>query len=221
FSLALNREQLMGTVVKGGESAAFCLTPPNTGGYTSAAKVSFDVLKARQLLAEAGYPNGKGLPPIDILYNTSENHKRIAEAIQRMWKENLNADVRLLNQDWKVYLSSLNTLDYTVARSSWIADVLDPINFLECFLTGGGNNRTGWSSPQFDGLLQQAYAEPNPEKRFQLLQEAEKILLDESPIIPIYFYTWKFLKAPQVQGVYPNMLGYMRWKTISLARTMQ
>jgi len=219
FSLALNREQLMGNVLKGGEPAAFCFTPPNTGGYNARAKVDYDVLKARQLLAEAGYPDGKGLPPVDILYNTSENHKRIAEAIQRMWKENLGADVRLLNQDWKVYLSSLNTLDFSMARSSWIADVLDPVNFLECFLTDGGNNRTGWSSTAFDRLIGQSYAEPNPETRFELLQDAEKILLDESPIIPIYFYTWKFLKAPQVQGLYPNMLGYMRWKTISLDHT--
>ena len=216
FSLALDREQLVHAVLKGGEPAAYSLTPPNTGGYSSAAKVSFDVERARSLLAEAGYPDGKGLPPVEILYNTSENHKRIAEAIQRMWRQTLNADVRLMNQDWKVYLSSLNTLDFHMARSSWIADVLDPVNFLECFLTNGGNNRTGWSSPDFDRLIGQAYAEADESARVRLLQEAEAILLEESPIIPIYFYVWKFLKAPELKGLTPNPLGYFRWTDLYL-----
>ncbi len=133
-----------------------------------------------------------------------------------MWRENLNADVRLLNQDWKVYLSSMNTLDYDIARSAWIGDVADAINFLECFQTDVGNNRTGWSSPDFDALIAAAYQETDATRRAELLQEAETILLDGGPIIPIYFYTWKYLKAPEVKGLVPNILGYMRWKDIYL-----
>ncbi len=216
FSLAIDREQLTKNVLKAGEPAAFCFTPPNTAGYSSTASLTFDIEKARSLLAEAGFPGGKNLPPVEILYNTSENHKRIAEALQRMWRQSLNADVRLMNQDWKVYLSSLNSLDYSMARSSWIADVLDPVNFLECFLTNGGNNRTGWSSPDFDRLIGQSYAEVDEDARRRLLQGAEAILLDESPIIPIYFYVWKFLKAPEVKGLTPNPLGYLRWTEIYL-----
>ena len=216
FSMALDREELAKNVLKGGESPAFYYTPPNTASYTCSNRVTFDVERARALLAEAGYANGAGLPPIKILYNTAEDHKTIAEAIQRMWKEHLNADVRLLNQDWKVYLASMNNLDYQVARSSWIADVEDPVNFLECFLSGGGNNRTGWSSAAFDGLVQQAYAADEPAARMDLLQQAEKILLEDAPIIPIYFYTWKYLQAQEMKGLTPNVLGYIRWTDLYL-----
>lgn len=217
FSMALDREELARNVLKAEERPAFFLTPPDTAGYTCTAKVPFDPPQARQLLADAGYPGGKGLPPIEILYNTSEAHKTIAEAIQRMWKENLNADVRLLNQDWKVYLASMDSLDYMVARSAWIGDVVDPINFLECFLTGGGNNRTGWSSPEYDRFIGKAYAEANPAARQALLQQAEALLLNESPIAPIYFYTWKYLKSPELKGQTTNILGYMRWTDLYLA----
>lgn len=216
FAMALNRETLARDVLKGNELPASCLTPPDIAGYTCETKVPYDVQRARALLAEAGYPNGQGLPPVELLYNTSEAHKLIAEAIQRMWRENLNADVRLLNQDWKVYLSSLNTLDYGMARSAWIADVPDPVNFLECYLSDSGNNRTGWNSPEYDRLIHAAYAEADPEARFGLLQQAEKILLDEAPVIPIYFYTWKYLQAPRVKGLTPNLLGYMRWSDLYL-----
>ena len=216
FAMAINRKELIENVTRGGEGLAFNLTPPGTAGYTFVGGVEEDVEAARALLAEAGYPEGKGLPPIEILYNTSEAHKVIAEALQRMWKVNLGADVRLMNQDWKVYLSSMNTLDYGLARSAWIADFLDPVNFLECFITGGGNNRTGFSSPEYDTLIAGAYQEPDPERRFDLLQQAETILVEEAPIIPIYFYTWKFLQSPKVKGFMPNILGYIRWKDLYL-----
>jgi oligopeptide transport system substrate-binding protein len=218
FSMAIDREELARNVLKGDEPPAWNFTPPGLLGYTCATHLAYDVARARQLIAEAGYPDGKGMPPVDILYNSSESHRMIAETIQRMWKENLNADVRLLNQDWKVYLNSMDTLDYGVARSAWIADVLDPVNFLECFLTNGGNNRTGWTSPEYDAIIQHAYAEPDSTKRFALLQDAEKMLLDESPIAPIYFYTWKFLKSPEVKGLVPNVLGYLRWTDMWLER---
>lgn len=216
FTLSLDRETLTRDVLTGDEPPAYHFTPPGITGYNPEASVTPDLEEARRLLAEAGYPDGRGLPPVDLLYNTAESHKRIAEAVQRMWKERLNVEVRLMNQDWKVYLSSLNNLDYTMARSAWVADVVDPINFLECFLTGGGNNRTGWSSPEFDALIQAAYAENDSAKRHDLFDRAEAILLEEAPIIPIYFYTWKYLKAPQVQGQSPNVLGYMKWKEIYL-----
>ena len=163
FALALDREEIAHHVLTGNEQPAGCLTPPGAG-YESAYQVAFNVEKARSLLSEAGYPNGNGMPPVEILYNTSEAHRTIAEAIQRMWRENLNVNVQLLNQDWKVYLSSMDNLSYDVARSSWIGDVADPVNFLECFQTGLGNNRTGWSSAEYDALIEQAYNEVDKEK---------------------------------------------------------
>jgi oligopeptide transport system substrate-binding protein len=216
FSLAINREEIVNNVLKGGELPATSFVPPGDPNYPSIDAVQFDVDRARALLAEAGYPEGRGLPPVEILYNSSEAHRTIAETVQRMWQEHLHVDARLLNQDWKTYLSSMNTLDYTVARSSWIGDVADAVNFLECFQTDVGNNRTGWSSPEYDALLARASAEPDREKRAALLRQAEILLLDECPIIPVYFYSWKFLKAVELKGFQPNILGYIRWKDLYL-----
>ena len=216
FAYALDREEIVNNVLKGDEQPGYHFVPPGDLNYVSKSRVAFNVERARSLMAEAGYPEGRGFPMVEILYNTSEAHRTIAETVQRMWREYLNVEVRLLNQDWKVYLSSMNNLDYDVARSAWIGDVADAINFLECFQTDVGNNRTGWSSPRYDALIQESYQEADIGKRTSLLQEAEALLLEESPIIPIYFYTWKFLKAVEMQGFKPNILGYLRWKDIYL-----
>jgi len=217
FSMALDRDQLCKFVMKAGEKPAFTYVPPGME-YTPAAPLEYNPEKAKALLAEAGYPGGAGLPPVDILFNTSEAHKTIAEALQRMWKETLGADVRLMNQDWKVYLDTMNNLGYNMARSGWIADVADPINFLECYLSGGGNNRTGWSNAEYDAIIAAAYAETDEAKRQETMRKAEALLLDELPILPIYMYTRKYLKSPEVENMPPNLLGYMRWKQISLGK---
>lgn len=216
LSLALDRERLTQDVMKAGEVPAFHYVPPGCGDYTSPTPLSYDPEEAKRLLAEAGYPNGEGLPPFELLYNTSENHKRIAETVQRMWKQSLGVDVQLLNQDWKVYLASQDSLDYDIARAAWIGDFVDPINFLECFLSYSGNNRTGYDSPEYDALIEAAYAEGDQEKRIALLREAEERILADQPIIPVYFYTRKFLMAPEVKGYKPNVLGYMRWEDLRL-----
>lgn len=216
FTFAINREEIVTNVLKGGEQPATSFVPPGDPNYPSINAIQFDPARARALLAEAGYPDGRGFPPVEILYNSSEAHRTIAETVQRMWQEHLHVDVRLLNQDWKTYLSSMNTLDYEVARSAWIGDVADAINFLECFQTDTGNNRTGWSSPAYDALINQAYGEADKDKRAALLRQAETLLLDESPIVPVYYYSWKFLKAVEVKGFKPNILGYIRWKDLYL-----
>ncbi|MDQ1257694.1 MAG: oligopeptide transport system substrate-binding protein, partial [Candidatus Hydrogenedentes bacterium] len=122
FAMAIDRETLVAKVLKGGQKPASCFTPPGVAGYTCAASIPYDPGEAKKLLAQAGYPDGKGLPPIEFLYNSSENHKLIAEAIQNMWKLNLGVEVGLANQDWKVYLDSMKALNYQIARSGWIAD---------------------------------------------------------------------------------------------------
>jgi oligopeptide transport system substrate-binding protein len=216
LALAVDRETLAETVCKAGEQPAFHFTPPGISGYTPEAGHRYDVARAQALLAEAGYPGGQGLPPVEILYNTSEQHQTIAEAIQAMWKRNLGIDVRLLNQDWKVYLTSQDTLDYGLARAGWIADYVDPINFLECFLTHSGNNRTGFSDAEYDRLIAAAYAETDGAARNALLQQAETILLDAVAVIPLYFYTYKFLLGPEVRGYTPNVLDYRRWEDMWL-----
>ncbi|HEO71867.1 MAG TPA: peptide ABC transporter substrate-binding protein, partial [Candidatus Hydrogenedentes bacterium] len=159
---------------------------------------------------------GEGLPTVELIYNTSENHKLIAEAVQQMWQDTLGVEVNLLNQDWKVYLDSMNNLDYQIARSGWIGDYVDPHNFLECFVTDNGNNRTGYSSEAYDALIAEASRTQDREQRYALYQQAERILLDDCPLAPIYFYTRIYLKAPEVKGWQPNILGNIPFRRLWL-----
>ncbi len=217
LSMAINRDMLVSSITKGGQLAAYTFTPPNTQGYYAATSpITFDIEAARQLLAEAGYPNGEGFPEIELTYNTSDGHRRIAVAIQQMWKDALNIDIRLSNQDWKVYLSRIQSMDYSIARAAWIGDYPDPNTFLDMFITDGGNNQTGWSSPEYDRLIALAASQTNQQQRYRTFQQAEAILMDESPIIPIYTYTRVLLKHPQLQGWYPNILDQHPYKYVYL-----
>jgi len=221
FALALDRDDLVRNVVRMGRKPASHFTPPDTAGYTCQHTVGYDVAEARRLLAEAGYPDGQGFPEVTLLYNTSESHKEIAETAQAMWSQALGVDVRLRNQEWKVYLESMTQLDYDIVRSAWVGDFVDPITFLECFTTDNGNNRTGWSSAAYDALIAEAVRTADRDARFAALQEAEAILLDELPIIPVYFYTNAWLQAPEVEGLDHNLLGYISFKRIRLAHAAE
>lgn len=218
LAMSINRQQIVDAVTKGGELPTFNLTPENTLGYTPKAKIPFDIKAARRLLAEAGYPDGVGFPNVDILYNTSEGHRKIAIAIQQMWNKNLNINITLYNQDWKAFLETEKNGDFQIARAGWIGDYVDPNTFLDMFVTDGGNNRTGWSNPEYDRLIQLAALTENTSERFELFQQAEKILVEESPIIPIYTYTAKYLISPDVKGWHPNVLNEHPLKYVYLQR---
>lgn len=216
FGMAIDRDAFAKNVMKAGEAPAWHFTPPNMAGYTSRHKVQYDPAAAKALLAEAGYPEGKGFPHVIMLYNSAELDKTVSEAIQQIWQATLGVQVELRNQDYKTYLASMSSLDYDIARSTWAADFVDPINFLECFLSGQGNNRTGYASGQYDALIHQAYAEADAQKREDALQEAESILLEDAPITPLCFMTQKFLLSPQMKGVVPNPIAYFRWQDFYL-----
>ena len=218
LAMALDRDAICKYVLQGGETPAPFLTPPDINGYAPSARVTYNVEAARKLLAEAGYPNGEGFRSIDILYNTDEKHRTIAEVIQQMWKKNLGINVTLSNQDWKVYLSSTSNdvMDYDIARAGWIGDVVDPINFLECFITDNGNNRTGWGSPAYDELLAKSMAISDPAQRNKVFDEAETILIEGMPIIPIYHYTRTFLVNPRIRGLPSNILAYYAYHKVYL-----
>jgi oligopeptide transport system substrate-binding protein len=166
------------------------------------------VVKARALLRQAGYgPRGNKLPPISIHYNTSELHRDIAEVIGHAWEQNLGLKVRYRNQEWKVFLEAQEGLSYDVSRSSWIADCPDALNFLEVFVSGGANNRTGWSNASYDKLIAEAQGERDNQRRNRLLQEAERILIEEAPILPIYGYVTQNLVNPRLGGFFDNQLN--------------
>ena len=207
LAMAINREAIVKNVTRGKELPAYYFTPPGTAGYTARAGFAFDIEGARKLLAEAGYPDGKGMAPIEILFNTLESHRAIAEAIQEMWKRNLGIDVQLLNQEWKVYLDSMKkTGNYHVARFGWIGDYPDPNSFLDLWVTGGGNNDARWSNVEYDRLIREAGRTGDLAKRLEVFQQAETILMDEMPVIPIYFYTKVYAIQPSVKGWYPTIL---------------
>lgn len=214
LNLAIDRESIVENITKADQIPAYGYTPAGMQGYPTPQPLTYDVGQARRLLAEAGYPGGEGFPKVSLLFNTSDGHRRIAEAIQEMWKANLGIDIELENQEWKVYLDSQSNLDYDISRSGWIADYMDPITFLDMYTTGNGNNDTGWSNPRFDELINLAQESTTEEAHFQYLLEAERILLDELPVMPIYWYTRVYLHDPRVQGWAPKLLDNRPYKHV-------
>ncbi len=217
LAMAIDRPSICENVLRAGQEPAFSYVPPMVEGYRGSAGFTYDPEAARELLAGAGFPGGKGMRKITILYNTSEAHKKIAEVVQDMWKRELGIEVELVNQEWKVYLSTVNNMEYDVARGSWIGDYLDPNTFLDMFVTGGGNNRTGWANERYDRLVETAAATVDEKKRAGILRDAERILVEEElPIIPLYFYVYEYLLRPGVEGFFSNPLNIHPLRTVSL-----
>src|SRR5690606_38467278 len=182
----------------GGQIPARALTPPDTGGYTAGDLLEGDLAEAKRLLAEAGYPDGQGFPRMEILFNTNDGHRRIAEAIQQMWAANLGIQVGLYNQEAKVQSDSMREGNYEISRYAWVGDYVDASTFLELMLSDSGNNNTGWANADYDRLVSEARYVLDQEKRFELYRQAEKILMAESPIAPIYFYVNSQLQVPEL-----------------------
>ena len=216
LAYCINREQITEHILKAGQQPAYHFTPPNTGGYTAEARFPHDPDLARELLAEAGYPNGEGFPTYELLYNTSEDHRIIAVAIQQIWKKELGVHIELHNQEWKAYLSTREAGDFDILRAAWFGDYNDPNTFLSLGETDNGNNHSNWSNAEYDALIQQAASEADPAARKQFFQQAEAILLEEMPFIPIYFYVTRRLIDPAVQGWYPSLLENHPYQAIHL-----
>ena len=205
LNLAVDKSVICDNILEAGQKPASSLVPPGMDGYMPGLCGEYDVEEARRLLAEAGYPGGKGLPTITILYNTSEGHRLIAERIQSDWKKNLGLDIELENQEWGVYLDRIRNLDYQVCRNGWVGDYADPNTFLDMFVTGGENNQTGWSNLEYDRLIGLATTQTDPAERMETLRRAEQILMDEMPVIPIYFYVSANMVKPYVKGFFGNI----------------
>mgnify|MGYP001829242710 FL=1 len=217
LSMALDREQIVSKVLLGLERPSASIVPPGIPGYETQTHTHFDLDKARHFLAAAGYPNGKGWPGLELVYNTAENHRRVAVAMQQMWKDNLNIDVTLANQEWKVYLDTVDNMQFSLARMGWIGGSLDPGTFLGKFTTRGGTNRTGFSNARYDQIIEDlAPAATTLETRYALLAEAETLFMQEFALIPIFSYYGKHLVQPSVKGYYPNVLEIRNFKNMSL-----
>ena len=216
LAAAIDRAAIVDKITQGGQQPAHSFTPPGVAAYVPPDVVHQDYAEARRLLAEAGYPGGQGLPPLEIMINSSGNHRAIAEAIQEMWRRELGVEVRINNMEQATLLANRRTLDYAIMRAEWSADYLDPKTFLDVFRSDSNNNHTGWSNSGYDRLLFEADRTADPAARYGLMQQAEKILLGELPIIPIYYYTSVRLVHPSVHGWYPTLLDRHPYKNVWL-----
>jgi len=216
LSLAIDREALVEHVTRGGQIASADLVPDGLAGYDGLGLPVFDPEAARQLLAEAGYAGGAGLPTVTLSFNTSEGHRQVAEALQAMWQRELGIDVELQNQEWKVFLANAEQMNFQLCRMGWIGDYADPYTFLELLAGDCGNNHSNWSSPEYDTLLEEANRQADPAARLALLRQAEALALAEQPLIPLYVYTRSQLIKPYVRGIWGNHQDRHPWKSISI-----
>lgn len=217
LSLAIDRTLIAEKILRGGQRPAPSLVPPETPDYPVPALPARDVETARKLLAAAGYAEGRGVPPIELVYNNSETNRLVAEAIQEMWRRDLGLTVQLLNQEYKVVFANRRTGNYQIILGSWVGDYLDATTFLDLWRSDAGNNQTGWAEPRYDELMNRAAAETDPAARGRLLQEAELLMLEAAPIAPIYFNTHVYLVHPAVKGWQPNPMDHTDYRHVSLA----
>ena len=217
IAYAIDREALVETVTKAGQLPCWGIVP-FMDGYDGLGDAKFDPEYAQQLLADAGYPNGSGFPPLNILYNTNDSHKAIAEFVQQELKNNLNINVVLENQEWATYLSNRNSGNFDIARAGWVGDYQDPNTFLDMFVTGAGMNGGKYSNAKYDELIAKAAQMPAGEDRMATLLEAESILINEDQgIIPIYFYvSQNLIDTNKWGGWNSNTMDYHPIKNVYL-----
>jgi oligopeptide transport system substrate-binding protein len=213
LGLAVDKERITKKITRAGEQPANSLTPPGVARYHAPPGLGYDPEKARKLLAEAGYPGGKGFPRFEFMFDGSAGggakiHARVAVELQEMWRDELGVNMDLRQVEWKVYLANQSKLAFDACRASWIGDYNDADTFLNMFMSNNGNNRTGWKNARYDELIREADRENDLARREKLFQEAETILVrDENPIIPIYYYVgFNYYDGNKIKGIYRNIL---------------
>ena len=221
LALVIDRNYIVENISKTGEVPADAWIGP---GFPGADGVDFheanenkfwglddmeaNIAEAQELMAEAGYPNGEGFPAIKYTTNNNPNHIAIAEYLQREWEEKLGVQMTVDVQEWAVFLEMRNKGEYELARGGWTADFLDPSSLFELALSDGGNNDTGYANPEDDELMHLAQTEPDPAKRFEYFHQAEDILKEDLPFLPLYYYTAAYLADSENYEGYFNYLAF-------------
>lgn len=220
FVAAVDRQKLVDLVLKKKQKPADGYVSPGlkdpAGGdfrKVGGSLIKFDAAEAKALLQkgmqEAGYTT---LPEVTLTYNTNDESQRVAQALQAMLKDNLGIDVKLANKESKVLTTEQKALQLQLSRSSFLPDFADAINFLDGFQSTNSFSRTGWVNQQYDKLIKDAYNEPDEAKRFKLMHDAEKILMDEAPILPLYFYNSTYMQSDKVSGIVRHAFGFVDFK---------
>ncbi len=226
LSLAIDREMITETV-GAGEIPATAFVPPGflddkgndffeTAGAYSLVTDGSKFEEAKALLAEAGFPNGEGFPEFTLLYNTSENHKKVAELVQEMWKTNLGLNVKLENQEWAVFQDTRKQGDFQVARGGWLTDFMDPSGLLSIFTSENAYNDPNFYNDEYDALLS-ASSKTRGAEHFENLYKAQEILMEEMPVVPVYHYTDSMLASPRIQGWDRSVLGTVDFSAAYIA----
>ncbi|MDM5284610.1 peptide ABC transporter substrate-binding protein [Peribacillus castrilensis] len=214
LSMAIERKEITENVAQGGQKPAFGVVPPGipdaSGDFQENTGNLFkeDVAEAKKLLKEGLAEEGmKELPEFSILYNTLDSHKKIAEAVQGMWRDNLGVEVTLENAEFQVKLDREKAGDFEISRAGWVGDYVDPMTFM-LWETDGAYNDAGWSNKEYDNLLKEAKSTMDPKERMDALHKAEKVMIDEMPILPVYFYTKPYMVKSNVTGVFAPINAY-------------
>ncbi len=208
LAMAVDKRRIVERITRGGESTATHLTPPGIPGYEPPQGVGYDPESARKLLAEAGFPGGKGFPLFRFLTPGTAQTEQVAVELKEMFERELGIRMELQPIEWKVFLRQQSQTNYDLSHSSWIGDYKDPNTFLDLFMERNGNNRTGWASPRYDALMREANSQVDKAKRAELMRQAETVLvLEELPIVPLYFEKGILFYDPEkVSGIYPNLI---------------
>ncbi len=216
LSLAIDRETIARTLLQASRLPAPALTPPGTGGYTARAAVPTDFAGARKMLADAGFPGGRGLPAIDLQALNNEIHPGLAETLQAAWQRELGIAVRIAQVEQKTWVQNQQSLNYTVSTAAWTADFPDPVTFLGLFASDSSYNWTGWKNEKFDALLTRAASTLDAAQRYEVFQEAEALVLEDAPIAPVFVGAQTYLLHPAVKGWDPAPLAFRRFQRVEL-----